>query len=387
MEQIYLDNAATTPVLPEVLEAMLPYLSDSYGNPSSIHKMGRDARDGVESSREIVAGLLGCNETEVLFTSGGTESNNLAIKGVALANRSRGKHIITSQVEHHAVLSVCEWLEEAGFDVTYLPVDSTGSVSPGDVEDGLRDDTILVSIMHGNNEVGTIEPIGEIGGLTSERGIVFHTDAVQTFGHIPTDVGKLGVDLLSLSGHKIYGPKGIGALYARNSIRVEPQIHGGGQEMKMRSSTENVPGIVGLGRAVEIASRDMLERKEEILKLRRMITRGILERIDQTRINGHPTRRLPNNCNTTIKFVEGESVVLRLDQRGIYASTGSACSSPDAEASHVLEAMGLPPEDLHSSLRLTLGIHNTEEEVDLALDALVEIVEDLREMSPLWPPG
>jgi len=368
------------------LKAMTPYFVERFGNPSSLHSTGREAREAVERSRSDVARLLGSEDSEVVFTSGGTEADNLAIQGVAGALARRGKHIITSSVEHHAVLNTCRELESRGFEVTYLPVDSAGLVDPGAVERAIGEETILISIMHANNEVGTIEPIQEIGKIANDAGICFHTDAVQSFGHIPTKVDELGVDLLSISGHKLYGPKGIGALYVRKGTEIKPLIYGGGHEGGLRSSTENVPGIVGLGAACMVASREMKRRESELLRLRTKLTRGLLNEIDEVYLNGHPEKRLPGNVNVTIRFVEGESILLGLDRVGICVSTGSACSSPEGEPSHVLRAMGIPPEDLHSSIRLTLGAENTEEDVAYTIQATKGVVAGLREMSPLYPP-
>lgn len=384
MKKVYLDNAATTPILPQVLEAMLPFYSGICGNPSSIHRMGREARQAVEGSRGKIARLLGSHDSEIVFTSGGTEADNLAIKGVAYAMRKKGKHIITTTIEHHAVLNTCKCLESEGFEVTYLSVDPTGLVEPKSVEESIRRDTILISVMHANNEVGTIEPIRQIGQMTRERGISFHTDAVQTFGHIPTLVDELGVDLLSTSAHKLYGPKGVGALYIRHGTRIKPIIHGGRQEDGLRASTENVPGIVGFGKAAQIALDEMEEREKRVLRLRDRLSKRILDTIDYSRLNGHPKLRLPGNVNVALRYVEGESLVLGLDQEGICVSTGSACSSPELGASHVLQAMGLTHEDLHGSVRFSLGIQNTLEEIDFAIGVLNRVTEKLRRMSPLY---
>ncbi len=384
MRRIYLDNAATTPVLPEVVHAMMPFFSETYGNPSSIHRDGREAKEAIEDSRSKIASLLGAQDAEIVFTSGGTEADNLAVKGVARSLRKRGKHIITSPVEHHAILNAVRSLESEGYEITYLPVDSTGLVDPAAVEASIREDTILISVMHANNEIGTIEPIKEIGKLAEERDVYLHTDAVQSFGHIPTRVEDLGVSLLSTSAHKIYGPKGVGALYVRTGTKMEPMIHGGSQEGKRRASTENVPGIVGFGVAAELAKKKMVERGSRILDLRNRLLEGILERIDQAYLNGHRTRRLPGNINLTVRHVEGESMVLGLDDYGIRVSTGSACSSGELEPSHVLMALGMRPEDLHSSVRLSLGEQTTREDVDYTLDAMVKVVGKLRQMSPLY---
>ncbi len=383
---IYLDNAATTPVLPEVLDAMLPYYRVRYGNPSSLHLLGRQAREAVEASRAKVAAFIGATDKEIVFTSGGTEADNLAVKGVAYALRKKGRHIITSQIEHHAVLRACSSLEQEGFDVTYLPVDSTGLVDPARVEDAITDRTVLISIMHANNEVGTIEPLESIGRVAQETGIVFHTDAVQTLGHIPVSVDRLGVDLLSASGHKLYGPKGIGALYVREGTEIQPLLHGGGQERKRRASTENVAGIVGFAKSIEVAESEMIERERRVQGLRDRLVRGVLEGLDQSYLNGHPTCRLPGNANLTIRHVEGEAMVLALDALDICTSTGSACSSGELEPSHVLQAMGLPPVDIHSSIRLSVGATNTSEEVDYAIEAVIESARKLRVMSPLYRP-
>lgn len=387
MRRVYLDNASTTPVHAEVLEAMLPFLSSAYGNPSSIHCMGREAREAVESSRDNVAALLGSQSSEVVFTSGGTEADNLAIRGTAYAMRHRGRHMITSAVEHHAVLNTLKALEQEGFEVTCLPVDRAGMVDPGLVEKSVRADTILISIMHANNEVGTIQPIEQIAQVAQKSNVPFHTDAVQTFGHIPTLVRKLGVDLLSVSAHKLYGPKGVGALYVRRATEISPLLQGGGQEGGLRPSTENVPGIVGFGKASQIASAGMGEREARVKKLRDRLKRAILGSIERSYLNGHERLRLPGNLNVTIRHVEGESVVLSLDRRGVWVSTGSACSAPNHESSHVLRAMGLPPDDLHSSVRFSLGAQNTRAEVDYATEALIEVVEKLRSMSPLHKGG
>lgn len=384
MRRVYLDNASTTPLLAKVLDAMLPFLSSAYGNPSSIHWMGRQAREAVEDSRDKVAALLGSRASEVVFTSGGTEADNLAIKGTAYAMRHKGKHMISSAVEHHAVLNAFRNLEQEGFEVTYLPVDRAGMVDPGSVEKSMRSDTILISIMHANNEVGTIQPIEQIAEVAQERDICFHTDAVQTFGHIPTLVDELGVDLLSASAHKLYGPKGVGALYVRRTTKIRPILHGGGQEWGLRPSTENVPGIVGFGKASEIASARMEKREAGIRRLRDRLSRKLLGSIECSYLNGHEKLRLPGNLNLTVRYVEGESVVLGLDQHGVCVSTGSACSAPNHDPSHVLRAMGLPPEDLHSSIRLSLGAQNTRAEIDYAAEAMVEVVGKLRAMSPLY---
>ncbi len=362
---------------------MSPYFTDAFGNPSSIHSYGQEAKGAIEEARVKVAELVGGRSEEIVFTSGGTEADNFALKGVAFANENKGNHIITSSVEHHAVMETCKFLERRGFSVTYLPVDAYGLVDPDDLRRALTDKTILVSVMHANNEIGTIEPVAEIARVAKEAGIYFHTDAVQTVGHIPVDVNELGVDLLSMSAHKLYGPKGVGALYIRKGTKLIPFMHGGDQERKRRASTENIPAIVGFGRAVELAQQEMNGEAERLTYLRDWLTKGILERIDHTRLNGHPLKRLPNNVNISVDFVEGESMLLNLDLDGICASTGSACSSSSLEPSYVLLAMGLSHEQAHGSLRLTSGKWTTNEEVSRVLEVLPQIIAKLRAMSPL----
>jgi len=383
MGRIYLDYAATTPTHPEVVKTMLPYFTDAFGNPSSIYSYGQEAKGAIEEARVKVADLIGARNEEIVFTSGGTEADNFALKGVAYANENRGNHIITSSIEHHAVIETCKFLERSGFRVTYLPVDEYGLVDPDDVEKAITDKTILISIMQANNEMGTVQPIAEIGRIAKEAGIYFHTDAVQTVGHIPVDVNELGVDLLSMSAHKFYGPNGVGALYIRKGTKLTPFMHGGEQERRRRASTENVPGIVGFGKAVELTQQEMSREAKRLTYLRDQLIKGLLERIDHIRLNGHPTMRLPNNVNVSVDFVEGESMLLNLDLEGICASTGSACSSSSLEPSHVLLALGLSPEQAHGSLRFSLGKWTSEEEIGRVLEVLPPIVAKLRAMSPL----
>jgi cysteine desulfurase len=385
MNNIYLDHAATTPLDPKVLEAMMPYLTGKFGNPSSIHLFGRETRKAIEDARAQVAQELGASETnEIIFTGSGSESDNLAIKGVARAYREKGNHIITSAIEHHAIYDTCHYLEKEGFKVTYVPVNSDGLVDPESVTKALTDQTILVSIMHANNEVGTIQPITEIGRVLKERKILFHTDAVQTVGTIPVRVQDLSVDLLSLAAHKFYGPKGVGALYIRKGIRPHPVIHGGGQERNRRAGTENIAGIVGLAKALQLANQDLAENQARISSLRDYLIGQVLERFEHVRLNGHRTLRLPGNTNFSFEYIEGESLLLNLDLKGIAASSGSACTSGSLEPSHVLLAMGICHEIAHGSLRLSLGKSNTREEMDYLLEVLPEIVGKLREMSPLY---
>lgn len=380
--RIYLDHGATTPVLPEVVEAMLPYLSEKYGNASSIHSFGREARAAVDGSRARVASLIGADPSEIVFTSSGTESDNLALKGVALHKSRRKGHLITSAIEHSAVLEPCEHLKSMGFDVTVLPVSADGFVDPGEVERAMRDDTILVSVMMANSEIGTIQPVRDICAIAHSKGVLFHTDAVQSAGKMAIDVKKDGFDLLSLSSHKFHGPKGVGALYVRKGTIIEPILHGGGHEGGLRSSTENVPGIVGFGRAAEIALRDMPETTERMRALRDRIIRTVPELIPNAYLNGHPTNRLVNNVHLRFDFIEGEGLVLHLDMLGIAASTGSACSTGSLEPSPVLLALGLRHEQAHGSLRITLGRENNDEEVSYLLQVLPGVVSKLREISP-----
>jgi cysteine desulfurase len=384
MKKIYLDNAATTPTDVKVLEAMLPFFSQVYGNPSSLHAFGQEAKHAIEEARYITAQFIGASQEEIIFTSGGTESDNSAIKGVAYARRDSGNHIITSRIEHHAVLETCHFLEEQGFHVTYIPVDEFGLVDPADVKKAITGKTILISIMHANNEIGTIEPIAEVGKIAREEGIYFHTDAVQTFGRLPIDVGELNVDLLSASGHKLYGPKGVGVLYIRKGIRMLPFMHGGDQEQGRRASTHNVPGIVGFGKAVELAKGEMAKEIERLTLLRDKLIKGILDKIEYARLNGHLKKRLPNNVNVSISYVEGESMLLNLDMEGIACSTGSACTSSSLEPSHVLAAIGLSHELARGSLRFSLGRLTSEDDIDHVLKVLPGIVRKLRAMSPLY---
>ncbi len=381
---IYFDHAATTPVDPRVVEAMLPYLTERWGNPSSIYGHGRSARRAVDESRDVIADILGCKPNEVVFTSGGTESDNLAIKGVAFARRNKGNHVITSKIEHHAVLHTCQWLEKHfGFKVTYLDVDRYGLVDPEQVREAITDQTVLVSIMYANNEVGTIEPIAEIARAIKSRrpDVVFHTDAVQAGGVLDLDVDRLGVDLLSLSGHKFYGPKGVGVLYVRRGTPLLPQMQGGGQERELRSGTENVPGIVGMATALRLAYEELESRNAHCQRLRDRIVEGILERISRCQLTGHPTRRLPNNASFVFERAEGEAILVNLDLHGICASTGSACASGSLEVSHVLRAMGVPAELGAGSLRLTTGVDNTDADVDRLLEVLPAVVEKVRSVS------
>jgi len=383
VKRIYLDYAATTPTHPEVMKAMLPYFSEAFGNPSSIYSYGQEAKGAIEEARTKITDLIGARDEEIVFTSSGTEADNFALKGVAFANESKGNHIITNSIEHHAVIETCKFLERRGFRITYLPVDEYGLVDPSNVKKAITDKTILISVIHANNEMGTIEPIVETGQIAKEAKIYFHTDAVQTVGHIPVDVNELGVDLLSMSAHKLYGPKGIGALYIRKGTKLSPFMHGGEQERRRRASTENVPGIVGFGKAVELARQEMSQEAKRLTFLRDQLIKGLLERIEHTRLNGHPIMRLPNNVNISVDFVEGESMLLNLDLEGICASTGSACSSSSLEPSHVLLAMGLSHEQAHGSLRFTLGKWTSEEEVGRVVEVLPRIVAKLRAMSPL----
>jgi cysteine desulfurase len=384
---VYMDHAATTPTSPEVLAAMLPWMQDRYGNPSSIYGIAREAREAVESARRQVATALGAHPEEIYFTSGGTESDNWAVKGTALANRKKGNHIITSAIEHHAVLHPCQYLEKQGFSVTYLPVDRYGLVDPGNLERAITPQTILVSVMYANNEIGTVEPIRALAEISHKHGIPFHTDAVQAIGHLPVSVEADHVDLLSLSAHKFYGPKGMGVLYIRKGTRIDPYLHGGGQERNRRAGTENLAGIVGLGKAIELATADIGGTADRLRAMRDRLIDRILGDIGHTRLNGHPVQRLPGNVNVSFEFIEGESMLLLLDQYGICASTGSACTSGSLEPSHVLMATGLSPEVAHGSLRLTLGKENTDDDVDYVLEALPKVVSRLRGMSPLTPPG
>lgn len=382
---IYCDHAATTYVKDEVFEAMKPYFTQEYGNASSIYSIGRSNRKAIEDARNTVAKCLGAAEpSEIYFTGSGTEADNWAIKGAAFAGKKKGNHIITSSIEHPAVLETCEFLKRNGFDITYLPVDQDGLVNPEDVEKAIRPDTILVSIMMANNEIGTIQPIKEIAEICKKHGVLMHTDAVQAAGNIRIDVKDLGVDLLSISGHKFYGPKGTGVLYIRKGVRIESLIHGGHQERNRRAGTENVPGIVGLAKALELATINLDAHYQKLYNLRERALKGIMERIPYVRLNGHREKRLPGNLNVSFKFVEGESILLMLDMKGIKASSGSACTSGSLDPSHVLLAIGLPHEIAHGSLRLSFGECNTEEEVDYLVDCLVEIIDRLRKMSPLY---
>ena len=384
MKRIYLDYAATTPVHPEVVKAMLSYFSDAFGNPSSLYSYGLEARQAIEAARNKVAESIGAKNEEIVFTGGGSEADNFAIKGVADADSRKGNHIITSVIEHHAVLVTCKFLEKRGFKVTYLPVDKYGLVDPESVRKAITDKTILISIMHANNEIGTIQPIGEIGKIARKAKIYFHTDAVQTVGHIPVNVNELKVDMLSFSAHKLYGPKGVGVLYIRKGTKVTSLIQGGEQEQGRRAGTENVPGIVGLGKAIELAGLDITNETERLITLRNVLIKGILEKIEHSHLNGHPTRRLSNNVNVSVDFIEGESTCLNLDLEGICISTGSACSSSDAEPSHVLLAIGLSHEQARSSLRFTMGRLTTAEDIERVLEVLPRTVARLRAISPLF---
>jgi cysteine desulfurase len=383
MKQIYLDYAATTPTHPEVVRAMTPYFNQAFGNPSAIYSYGQEAKNGIELARFKVAGLIHARNDEIVFTGGGTEADNFALKGVAFANKNKGNHIITTAIEHHVVLESCKFLEQMGCTVTYIGVDKYGLVDPDDIKRAITDKTILISVMHANNEVGTIQPIAEISKIAREACVYFHIDAVQSAGHIPTDVNQLGVDLLSMSAHKLCGPKGVGALYVRKGTKLVSFMHGGGQENGQRAGTENVPGIVGFGKAAEIAGLEINEETVRLTNLRDKLISRILTNIDHTHLNGHPVKRLPNNVNISVEFVEGESMCLNLDAAGICASTGSACSSGNAEPSHVLLAIGVPPIQAHGSLRFTLGKWTTDEEIDKVLEVLPRIVSKLKAMSPL----
>ncbi len=381
---VYMDHSATTYTRKEVLDAMIPYYAENFGNPSSIYSIARASKKAIDTARAQVAKALGAEPDEIYFTSCGSESDNWAIKGIAFANRRRGNHIITSKIEHHAVLHTCEYLEKEGFSVTYLPVDKYGLVDPAELEKSITDKTILVTIMYANNEIGTIEPIAELGAVARRHKVYFHTDAVQVIGNIPVDVRAQNIDLLSLSAHKFYGPKGVGALYIRKGVKIDNLIHGGGQEHRRRAGTENIAGIVGLGKAIELATADIEGHNRRIRAMRDRLLKGIVEKIPHTYLNGHPEKRLPGNINISFEFIEGESMLLWLDDEGISASTGSACTSGSLEPSHVLLATGLPVEISHGSLRLTLGIVNTEADVDFVLDVLPKVVSRLRDMSPLY---
>lgn len=383
MKRIYLDNAATTAVHPAVIEKMLPYFTECYGNASSIHFTGRDARKALEESRRTVADILNCKPQEIYFTSGGSESDNWALKGAAFANRKKGNHIITSAIEHHAILHTCEWLEKQGFEITYVPVDEFGCVSPADVEKAIKDTTILVSVMAANNEIGTLQPIKEIAEIAHNHKVLFHTDAVQAMGAIKVDVQEIGCDMLSLSAHKFHGPKGVGVLYIKQGTRIENLLHGGAQERGRRATTENVPGIVGLAKALELATADIDGKAAYLTKLRDQLING-LTALPYVRLNGHPTKRLSGNVNISVRFIEGEALLLRLDMAGIAGSSGSACTSGSLDPSHVLLAIGLPHEIAHGSLRLSLSENNTQEDVDYVLSTLPGIISNLREMSPLY---
>ena len=383
-KMIYLDNAETTRTAPEVVEAMLPYFTENYGNPSSVYRFAAKNKCGVDRQREAIAEILGANANEIYFTAGGSESDNWAVKAAAEAYQEKGNHIITTKIEHHAILHTAEYLEKQGYDVTYLDVDEDGLVGTDELEKAIRPETILISVMFANNEIGTVQPIKEIGRIAKEHGILFHTDAVQAFGQIPIQVDGLGIDMLSASGHKLNGPKGIGFLYIRKGVKIRSFIHGGAQERRRRAGTENVPGIIGLGTAAKRAARTMEERAERESALRDYLISRVMAEIPHTKLNGHATKRLPNNANFSFRFVEGESLLLNLDMKGICASSGSACTSGSLDPSHVLLAIGLPHEIAHGSLRLTLGEDTVKEEIDYVVDALKEIVKRLREMSPLY---
>jgi cysteine desulfurase len=385
MKRIYLDHSATTPVDPQVAELMLKYFLEYYGNPSSVHFYGRQVKKALEEARTQVASFIGANISEIIFTSGGTEADNLAIQGVAKSRANKGKHLITSAVEHHAVLDTFKYLAGIGYEITILPVDAEGIVSVDDLSKAIRPDTILISIMHANNEVGSIQPIEKIGKLAREKGILFHVDAVQSLGKIPINVKKLNIDLLTISSHKIYGPKGVGALYVRKGVRISPLVFGGAQERKMRSGTENAPGIIGFGKACELAKERMEEESKKLTRLRDKLIDGILSGIDNVKLNGpRGEKRLANNVNVSINFIEGESLLLSLDMVGIAGSSGSACTSGSLDPSHVLLAMGLSHEVAHGSLRLSLGRQNTDADIDFVLQELPKIVDRLRSMSPLY---
>ncbi len=384
VKNVYLDHAATTPAHPKVVEAMLPYFTDKFGNPSNLHDIGREAKNAIDDARAKTAALIGAKPEEIFFTSSGAESNNLALKGLAQANSQKGKNIIVSQIEHFSILHPAKTLEKSGFTVTYLPVDKQGLVDPADVAKAITKDTVLVSIMHANNEIGTIEPIEEISAITREKGVLFHTDAVATTGWIPVDVKALGVDALSLSGHQFYGPKGAAALYVRKGVRVKPQIEGGIQEDGRRAGTENVPALVGLGKASEIAAAEIPRRMSYVAALRDRLQKGLVEEIDHLVINGHPSKRLPNHLNISLWYVEGESMLLFLNMEGISVSSGSACTSRSLKASHVLTCIGTDAAVANGTLLMTLGMGNTAEDIDYVTEKLPPIVQRLREMSPLY---
>jgi cysteine desulfurase len=379
-----MDHSATTYVKPEVANVMIPFFTEHFGNPSSIYSIARESKNAIDAARVQTAKALGADPDEIYFTSGGSESDNWAIKGVALANRKRGNHIITTQIEHHAVLHTCQFLEKEGFEITYLPVDQYGLVDPAALEQAITEKTILISIMYANNEIGTIEPIAELGAIARKHKVYFHTDAVQVIGSVPIDVKAQNIDLLSLSAHKFYGPKGTGALYIKKGVRIENLIHGGGQERRRRAGTENIAGIVGLGKAIELATADIPGHSAKIRAMRDRLIKGVLATISHARLNGHPEKRLAGNFNVSFEFIEGESMLLWLDDEGICASTGSACTSGSLEPSHVLLATGLPVEISHGSLRLTLGDANTDKDVDFVLEVLPKVVKKLRDMSPLY---
>ena len=383
-EFVYLDNAATTKVRPEVVEAMLPYFTEIYGNASAVYDFGQKCKQAIEDARETIGSSIGTRASNIYFTAGGSESDNWALKGVAEVYKDKGKHIITTKIEHHAILHTCAYLEQQGYEVTYLDVDADGLVSPEDVKKAIRPDTILISVMFANNEIGTIEPIEEIGAIAHEHGILFHTDAVQAYAQVPIDVEKMHIDLLSASGHKLNGPKGIGFLYIRQGLKLKSFIHGGAQERKRRAGTENVPGIVGLGKAVEIAMATMDERIKKESELRDYLIARIEDEIPFAKLNGHRVKRLPNNINFCLRFIEGESMLIMLDMAGICGSSGSACTSGSLDPSHVLLAIGLPHEIAHGSLRLTLSDEITKDQLDYVVDHLKEIVAKLRSMSPLY---
>ncbi len=386
-EEIYLDHAATTPTDPEVLKAMMPYFSEKFGNASTIYRLGREARSALDTARHQVATFIGADDSEIVFTSCGTESDNMALKGVAMAREKKGNHIISTTLEHHAVNETLKFLQRKDFEVSYVPVDKYGLVDPADIKKAITDKTILISVMMANNEVGTIEPIAEIGKIAKESGVVFHSDTVQAITAIPVDVNELGLDLLCMSAHKFCGPKGVGALYIRKGTPMSSLLHGGAQERRRRAGTENITGIVGMAKALELAEHRMTDDAKQMTKLRNKLTNGLLGAVDDSFLNGHPTKRLPNNVNIGFRFIEGESILLNLDALGIYASTGSACSSATLEPSHVLLALGLAHEEAHGSIRFTLGRDTTEKQIDAVIEKFPPIVERLRMMSPIYQKG